>query len=89
MLHARKDYNARVQDRDGIIPAEEPVFLLRAKDRLMLPTLEYYAKLLITLGDETDENTMVSVLRHIQRVAHWRRCHAIKAPDCRKEDLEE
>ena len=31
MRHAREDYD-RIQDPAGLIPADEPVFLLRAKD---------------------------------------------------------
>jgi hypothetical protein len=31
MLHARADYN-RIQDPENKIPANEPVFLLRAQD---------------------------------------------------------
>jgi hypothetical protein len=31
MLHARKDY-MRIQDPAGLIPEDEPVFLLRAQD---------------------------------------------------------
>lgn len=33
MLHARSDYN-RIQDPAGLIPADEPVFLIRAQDRI-------------------------------------------------------
>ena len=33
MIHARDDYN-RIQDPAGKIPADEPVFLLRAQDEL-------------------------------------------------------
>jgi hypothetical protein len=32
MKHAREDYN-RIQDPAGLIPDDEPVFLLRAKDK--------------------------------------------------------
>lgn len=32
MLHAREDYN-RIQDPAGLIGKDEPVFLLRAKDK--------------------------------------------------------
>ena len=32
MKHSRDDYN-RIQDPDGKIPEDEPVFLLRAQDR--------------------------------------------------------
>lgn len=31
MFHARSDYN-RIQDPAGLIPADEPVFLIRAQD---------------------------------------------------------
>jgi hypothetical protein len=33
MKHARADYNQRIQDAAGIIPIDEPVFLLRASDQ--------------------------------------------------------
>ena len=32
MRHARKDYD-RIQDPAGLIPEDEPVFLLRGKDK--------------------------------------------------------
>jgi hypothetical protein len=32
MFHARQDYNSRIQDSANIIPADEPVFLLRGQD---------------------------------------------------------
>lgn len=32
MIHARSDYN-RIQDPENLIPEDEPVFLLRAKDK--------------------------------------------------------
>ena len=34
MIHARKDYNERVQDAKNEIPADEPVFLIRAQDQV-------------------------------------------------------
>ncbi len=66
MLHARKDYNKRVQDSEGRIGEEEPVFLLRAKDNLMVPMLYYYLKLLRKF-DGYDRETEKGVLRHIER----------------------
>ena len=33
MIHAREDYN-RIQDPLGLIPEDEPVFLIRGKDVL-------------------------------------------------------
>lgn len=32
MKHARKDYTNRIQDSDGLIPIDEPVFLIRGQD---------------------------------------------------------
>ena len=44
MKHARDDYN-RIQDPAGKIPADEPVFLLRAQDELACKAVAYYASL--------------------------------------------
>lgn len=43
MKHARPDYN-RIQDPAGLIPEDEPVFLLRAQDRHAAKTLRWYAE---------------------------------------------
>src|SRR4030042_1785682 len=49
MHHARPDYQARIQDTlpadQGGIPYAEPVFLLRAQDRLAALTVRLYALL--------------------------------------------
>lgn len=42
MKHARTDYD-RIQDPDGKIPADEPVFLIRGQDKLAAKVLDYYA----------------------------------------------
>lgn len=44
MKHARADYN-RIQDPAGKIPEDEPVFLLRAQDKLAAETVRYWALL--------------------------------------------
>lgn len=44
MLHARPDYQ-RIQDPDGLIPADEPVFLLRAQDQTAAEVVRYWAEL--------------------------------------------
>jgi hypothetical protein len=41
MLHTRSDYN-RIQDPSGIIPANEPVFLLRRQDKLAWHIVKIY-----------------------------------------------
>lgn len=45
MLHARADYNERVQDALNLIPEDEPVVLLRAQDKLACEAIRYYAYL--------------------------------------------
>ncbi len=49
MKHARQDYD-RIQDPAGLIPADEPVFLLRAQDKFAAATLRYYASLVAAKG---------------------------------------
>lgn len=44
MKHARPDYN-RIQDPAGLIPADEPVFLLRGQDVHAASTVRFYALL--------------------------------------------
>ena len=44
MKHAREDYN-RIQDPAGLIPEDEPVFLLRAQDQFACIAVAYYAQL--------------------------------------------
>ena len=45
MIHARKDYTERVQDNANLIPADEPVVLLRAQDALAVEAVRFYADL--------------------------------------------
>lgn len=45
MIHARNDYQARIQDSENKIPADEPVFLLRAQDSIVAATLCHWIRL--------------------------------------------
>lgn len=42
MKHARDDYD-RIQDPAGLIPEDEPVFLLRGQDKSAPETLRFWA----------------------------------------------
>ncbi len=44
MKHARDDYN-RMQDPDGKIPEDEPVFLIRGQDQVGAKTVRAWADL--------------------------------------------
>ncbi len=43
MKHAREDYN-RIQDPEGLIPENEPVFLIRGKDVAAPAAIEAWIK---------------------------------------------
>jgi hypothetical protein len=43
MKHAREDYN-RIQDPENKIPADEPVFLIRAQDTSAAATVRFWAE---------------------------------------------
>ena len=49
MKHARNDYD-RIQDPAGLIPADEPVFLLRGQDKLAIKAMEAYNRALVSEG---------------------------------------
>ncbi|HYF56693.1 MAG TPA: hypothetical protein VEA41_20745 [Salinarimonas sp.] len=42
MRHARTDYD-RIQDPAGIIPEDEPVFLIRGQDKTAADTVRFWA----------------------------------------------
>lgn len=49
MKHARSDYN-RIQDPDNLIPEDEPVFLIRGKDRAGPGAIEAWANIAEAIG---------------------------------------
>jgi hypothetical protein len=78
MKFTRDDYNRRISDREGKIPEDEPVFLLRAQDVYAPSTLRYYAKLL-----EDDGNLeMAEELRaHARQMVVWQKSVRVHIPD--------
>lgn len=55
MKHNREDYN-RIQDPEGLIASDEPVFLVRSKDKLCPTTTRVWALLYAMIHDESTEN---------------------------------
>jgi hypothetical protein len=43
--HGRPDYNRRIQDAEGRIPADEPVFLIRGQDKVAGDAVRAWADL--------------------------------------------
>lgn len=80
MLHARKDYNRRIQDKENIIPNDEPVFLIRAQDKLGPAIVAIYSFMLGELPNATDE--MVETIKsHAKAMEDWQKRHPAKQPD--------
>ena len=75
MKHARDDYN-RIQDPAGLIPADEPVFLLRAQDKHFIAMLMYYKQLVYAARG--DGKIIDAVDKHLAAAKAW---PVKKAPD--------
>jgi hypothetical protein len=54
MKHARPDYQHRIVDLDGVIPDDEPVFLLRGQDKLAPGLLAQWAEQLLLGGGDIE-----------------------------------
>ena len=78
MIHARKDYN-RIQDPDGLIPSDEPVFLLRGQDILAPSLLKLWARRLLKKGG--DPHMAEIVMNHADAMKTWQRNVKKKLPD--------
>jgi len=78
MIHARKDYD-HIQDPSGKIAADEPVFLLRAKDVLAPMCLILWAEELITRGGDKEMAGMVA--DHAAKMIDWQEKNGCKLPD--------
>jgi len=78
MKHAREDYN-RIQDPDGKIPADEPVFLLRGQDVLAPDTLRYWAD---KLRHKYRNHHMAKMVEdHADAMVEWQKTHKVSIPD--------
>jgi len=78
MIHARDDYN-RIQDPSNIIPEDEPVFLLRAKDKTSPTIVRQWVLEQIKQGS-TDKCILVA-LDWANRMEEWQLTHGCKLAD--------
>lgn len=78
MKHARKDYD-RFQDPAGIIPDDEPVFLVRGQDLAGPGTLRAWIELARLAGAADDIIAVVD--RHANAMESWQRNRTSKVPD--------
>lgn len=78
MIHARKDYD-RIQDPAGLIPDDEPVFLIRGRDAVGPVTLIAWAEFARLHG--ADDTIVNSALKHAVRMRDWQAMHGRQVPD--------
>lgn len=79
MIHAREDYQKRIQDSEGLIPEDEPVFLLRGQDALAPSLMLDWASRMRSLGGDPAMADLVRV--HANLMIHWQNEHGVKVPD--------
>ena len=78
MRHARADYD-RIQDPAGLIPEDEPVFLLRGQDVVAPAIVEKWAMVAADLG--ASKEIVTAALRQALRMRAWQMQHGHKVPD--------
>lgn len=66
MKHARPDYD-RIQDPANLIPADEPVFLLRGQDETAAKVVRYWAE----LNRNGDKHAVELALSHAYEMDKW------------------
>lgn len=85
MRHARSDYQERIQDSAGLIPDDEPVFLIRGQDVAAVPAAAAWCLAARKAGASVE--IIDAVLRHIDLVEAWQAEHGVKVPDAPAEAL--
>jgi hypothetical protein len=78
MKHARADYD-RLQDPAGLIPEDEPVFLVRGQDVAGPATCRAWADEAERLGAKPD--IVARVRQHAEAMEDWQQTQAFKVPD--------
>jgi hypothetical protein len=78
MQHARKDYQ-RIQDPAGLIPEDEPVFLIRAKDKVGPMTVEQWANYAEAAG--ADSNIVAYARAHANSMRAYQAMRGCQIPD--------
>lgn len=79
MKHVRADYNERIQDSAGLIPDDEPVFLVRGQDLAALATIDAWIDEARRVGAEPE--MIESGFHHRDVVEAWQAAHGAKVPD--------
>ncbi len=80
MRHARKDYD-RIQDPENKIPEDEPVFLLRAQDKVAPMVVEIWSLAAELSG--ASEDIVEAAFEHADLMRVWQSKNPtkVKVPD--------
>lgn len=78
MKHARQDY-APIQDPRGLIPEDEPVFLLRAQDVCAPFAVKDWVFRAELYG--VDRHMIEAAKKQAEVMQDWQRQHRMKIPD--------
>lgn len=78
MKHAREDYN-RIQDPEGKIPEDEPVFLIRGQDAVAPEVVTYWALQAQLKG--AAKNICDAARAQADAMVQWQQEHGKKIPD--------
>lgn len=73
MKHARPDYN-RIQDPENLIPQDEPVFLLRAKDTTAPSIVRAWASAQ-RMNPKADSKMIYMAEQHADAMEAWQNNH--------------
>lgn len=78
MRHLRSDYDP-IQDPRGLIPDDEPVFLLRGQDAATPAAIRAWADSALDLG--SDREMVAEVRRWADAIDAWQARHGAQPPD--------
>jgi hypothetical protein len=78
MKHSRSDYD-RFQDPAGLIPEDEPVFIIRGQDVVGPDAVRAWASLAASAG--ADQRIVNAALDHASLMNDWHLKHNAKIPD--------
>lgn len=85
MIHARKDYTARIQDSAHLIPEDEPVFLIRAQDVVGHVAVRSWAHLHRVNGGSDTAYSLA--MAHADLMEAWGKNHGMKHADVPPESV--
>lgn len=81
MRHARADYE-RIQDPAGLIPEDEPVFLIRGKDKAGPEAVRAWAAAAALKGADLD--IVERARQWAETMEEWQDVHGSQVPDLPK-----